>query len=159
MTASAVRAGMLVGVLALCGSGFVLADQGGKPADKGKKAAAGRGKHWDQFVKKFDANGDGKVSKEEFLSKRPAFDKMDANKDGSVTAEEVKALPAVQKRGGTGAGFMERFDADHDGKVTPAEYDAKRTTLFEKLDKNKDGMIDQSEVKAQPQAMEEAAAP
>src|SRR5262249_25358957 len=106
MRASVLRAGVLAGVLALCGSGFVLA-QGGHPPNKGKKTATGQGKHWDKFAKTFDANGDGKVSKEEFLAKRPAFDKMDANKDGAVTAEEVKALPAVQKRGGTGAGFME----------------------------------------------------
>jgi Ca2+-binding EF-hand superfamily protein len=78
------------------------------------------------------------------------FDKMDGNHDGSVTSDEVKAMPAVQKHGGTGQNFVAHFDGDKDGKVTTAEYDTKRTSFFDKMDKNKDGFIDQSEFKAQP---------
>jgi EF hand domain-containing protein len=157
MKVSLMRAGVLAGIVALGGAGLALA-QGSKPANSGQhkasgqahKSGAGQGQHWDMFVKAFDANGDGKVSKEEFLAKRPGFDKIDGNHDGSVTSEEVKAMPAVQKHGGTGQNFVAHFDADKDGKVTTAEYDAKRSTFFDKMDKNKDGMIDQSEFKAAP---------
>ena len=171
MRATLLRAGMVAGILALCGPSIPLAQDSTKPADPaapaapaepgkpakegkpaskaGKRNAYGKGQNWDAFAKKFDANADGKVSKEEFLAKRPAFDHIDGNHDGSVTADEVKAMPAVAKRGGSGQNFVARFDADKDGKVTTAEYDAKRTTLFEKIDKNKDGAIEQSELKGQ----------
>ena len=47
------------------------------------------------FAKKafatLDANGDGKVSRDEFLAQAGArFDRMDANKDGFVTPDEMK---------------------------------------------------------------------
>ena len=129
------------------------------PADKeshGKKSSGKRGQNWTGFAAIFDTDKDGKVSKAEFLAKRPAFDRADTSKDGSVTQEEFKALPAVQKKGGTGSGFMERFDTDKDGKVTAAEYDQKRTKLFEAIDKNKDGAIDQDEFKGHPKEAEDS---
>lgn len=105
-----------------------------------------RGQNWDKFVRLFDANHDGKVSKEELLAKHPGFDRADANHDGSVTADEMKALPAAQRHPGlAGAGFISRFDQDGDGKVTLDEFNAKRTAAFDAMDKNKDGFISQEE--------------
>jgi Ca2+-binding EF-hand superfamily protein len=158
MKVSLVRAGVLAGVFALCASGFALASTGSKPAShgKGQHPNAGSGQHWNEFAKAFDTNSDGKVSKDEFLAKRPIFDKIDANHDGTVTADEVKAMPAVSAKGGTGSGFVAHFDADKDGKVTTSEYDAKRAKFFDSLDKNKDGMIDQSEFHAQGAMMQDA---
>ncbi|HZN02091.1 MAG TPA: hypothetical protein VFD06_00740 [Candidatus Polarisedimenticolia bacterium] len=157
MRATLLRAGVVAGILALCGPGIVLADDQAQPADSGKpdskagkRKSFGKGENWETFAKIFDANSDGKVSKEEFLAKRPGFDRVDSNHDGSVTQEEVKALPAVQKKGGTGGGFVAHFDGDADGKVSTAEYDAKRSAFFDKVDKNKDGAIEQSELKAAP---------
>jgi Ca2+-binding EF-hand superfamily protein len=51
---------------------------------------AQRGKH--AGGKSADANGDGKVSRDEFLARAAArFDSLDANKDGVLTADEMKA--------------------------------------------------------------------
>ena len=147
MKATLLRAGVVAGIVALCGAGLALA--AGQSEAKGKKGK-GQGQHWDHFVKTFDANSDGKVSKEEFLAKRPGFDHIDGNHDGSVTSDEVKAMPAVQKKGGSGSAFVSHFDGDADGKVTTAEYDAKRSAFFDKVDKNKDGMIEESELKTAP---------
>jgi len=57
------------------------------------------------IIKNWDKNGDGSVSKEEWVAAgRPAerFDAVDANKDGKVTAEELAAAMAAmrQRQGG-----------------------------------------------------------
>lgn len=46
----------------------------------------------DQLKKDFDADGDGKVTRDEFVNgPTPLFDKADANADGFVTKHEAKA--------------------------------------------------------------------
>lgn len=56
------------------------------------------------IVKNWDKDGDGAVSKEEWIAAgRPAerFDLVDANKDGKVTAEELEtAMKAMRQRQG-----------------------------------------------------------
>ena len=57
------------------------------------------------IVKNWDKNGDGSVSKDEWVAAgRPAerFDAVDANHDGKVTAEELAAAMAAmrQRQGG-----------------------------------------------------------
>ncbi len=55
------------------------------------------------IVKSWDKNGDGAVSKDEWVAAgRPAerFDAVDANKDGKVTAEELTAAMARMRQGG-----------------------------------------------------------
>ena len=57
------------------------------------------------IVKQWDKNGDGAVSKDEWVAAgRPAerFDAVDANKDGKVTADELAAAMAAmrQRQGG-----------------------------------------------------------
>ncbi|MEY4484102.1 MAG: hypothetical protein RL693_1554 [Verrucomicrobiota bacterium] len=58
----------------------------------------------EEMFKKKDANGDGKVSKEEFTkgakdaAKAEArFTALDKDKDGSLTKEEFSAAPAKKK--------------------------------------------------------------
>ncbi len=56
------------------------------------------------IIKGWDKDGDGAVSKEEWVAAgRPAerFDAVDANKDGKVTAAELEAaMAAMRQRGG-----------------------------------------------------------
>ena len=56
------------------------------------------------IVKNWDKDGDGAVSKDEWVAAgRPAerFDAVDANKDGKVTAPELEAaMAAMRQRGG-----------------------------------------------------------
>jgi Ca2+-binding EF-hand superfamily protein len=56
------------------------------------------------IIKQWDKDGDGAVSKEEWIAAgRPAerFDLVDANKDGKITAEELTAaMKAMQQRQG-----------------------------------------------------------
>jgi hypothetical protein len=41
-----------------------------------------------------DRNGDGFVSRREFLGSREEFDQIDANKDGLISPEEAEAYAA-----------------------------------------------------------------
>jgi len=57
------------------------------------------------IIKNWDKDGDGAVSKEEWIAAgRPAerFDAVDANKDGKITAAELEAAMAAmrQRQGG-----------------------------------------------------------
>lgn len=75
-------------------------------ADAPKKPAEGDKPKMtpEEIFKKKDANGDGKISKEEFTkgAKDPAkaeerFTALDKDKDGSVSKEEFSAAPAKKK--------------------------------------------------------------
>lgn len=116
------------------------------PQAKGKHAGqAKKGQGWEKFAATFDANKDGKVTKDELLAKKPGFDHFDTNHDGFVTEDEINALPAAQKNPNL-KNWVAKFDTDGDHKVSAAEWDAKRTKAFETADKNHDGAIESSEV-------------
>ena len=90
---------------------------------------------------KADANGDGVITKTEFLADVDArFAKMDANKDGKLAKDE-------RPGGGEGRGgrMMGRADTDGDGAISLAEQRAQATRRFDRVDTNKDGKIDKAE--------------
>jgi len=137
----------VLAMMAVCGGSARAADEkpGAKAEGHGKHMPPGQG--WQALSAEFDANKDGKITKDEFKAKAPAFDRMDANKDGKVTKAEVEALPAAQKHPGA-SNFISRFDADGNGEVTRDEWNAKRAGAFDKADKNHDGAIDKDEAMA-----------
>ena len=96
-----------------------------------------------QRMKRYDADGDGKVTREEFRGPARAFDRFDANRDGVVTQEEMRARRADP--------VTRAADADKDGKVTKEEWSA----LFDRMDANGDGVLDASELRA-PRAADRA---
>ena len=82
------------------------------------------------FLDRFDSNGDGSITHEEFSSKAfERFDNLDTNKDGRVDSND------------RGVRYM-RADRNRDGKITKAEHDAMISEHFGRLDRNKDGQID-----------------
>lgn len=105
---------------------------GDKPKDKpkdgdkpkgGDKAKIKQAASPEEQFKKLDANGDGKLTAEEFVNaqvaalkqKAEATIKMkDANSDGAVTLEEFKAEPAKGKKG-------DKADAKVKGDPKPAD--------------------------------------
>jgi len=66
--------------------------QGGNATDRGQRAAAAvRGR--------IDANGDGKITKEEFTNAPTVlFDKFDADKNGELDAKELEAARGAADR-------------------------------------------------------------
>lgn len=95
-----------------------------------------------------DTNGDGKITFEEFTAAFPnatreRFDQLDSNKDGVIS-------PADRPAGAEGRlrqmrETLRRADADGDGKVTFEELQAVAPNItrevFDRLDRNKDGVI------------------
>lgn len=58
----------------------------------------------DRFLQRWDANGDGQVSKNEFGGKRRPFSDFDKNGDGVATREEIEAVFGGRANGGINTG-------------------------------------------------------
>ena len=56
----------------------------------------------------------------------------------------IAAAPALAQ-GVPGAHFIENWDADGDGQVTPEEVAAKRSEIFVMFDQSEDGVLDATE--------------
>jgi Ca2+-binding EF-hand superfamily protein len=97
-----------------------------------------------------DANGDGVVTKAEFLAGRNArFDKMDRNGDGVVSRDDFgKILKFRPQAGQKLDAFIAQADTSHDGKVSRAELAAAPTPIFDLADANHDGKVDKAEMAA-----------
>lgn len=71
-----------------------------------------------------DVDGDSRISRAEFLGQRiQRLTAMDANRDGSVTVEERRAARQTLMAARAGDRF-DRLDANDDGTVSRAEFDA-----------------------------------
>lgn len=109
-----------------------------------------------RMIERHDANGDGKVSLEEFQGRnKERFAEMDVNGDGYITEDEVRSEMGTmrgrwQGRGERGPGAMiERHDANEDGKVSAEEFPGP-AERFSELDKDGDGFITQDEADQGP---------
>lgn len=94
----------------------------------------------EQFAR-FDANGDGRITRSEFPADAALFDRFDANRDGAITrAEALKAMPdrASAER------QMRGFDRNHDGVITRSEFPG-NDNAFRQLDRNGDGIVSQAD--------------
>jgi Ca2+-binding EF-hand superfamily protein len=120
-------------------------------------ADGGRGQMW----QKADTNQDGAIDRAEFDAMRSGhFAKFDGDGNGIVTGAEIEAFMAARKaekadvphdeaatakRKDHGARMLKRLDADNDGNITAAEWQASAEKRFARLDANSDGKIEQAE--------------
>ena len=96
-----------------------------------------------QRMKRFDSDGDGKVTREEFRGSERMFDRFDKDNDGVITQDEVR------RRGSDS--LQRAADSDKDGKVSKEEW----TALFDRMDTNGDGTLDASEFRT-PKSVDRA---
>jgi Ca2+-binding EF-hand superfamily protein len=115
----------------LCASGLVLAQ-------------GGIGDPWER-IRRYDTDGDGRISREEFTGPERSFNRFDTDRDGFVTETEVRRLRGGrQGRLGPAAGAVRLFDTDGDGRVTAEEWEA----FFATADRNEDGVLQAAELSA-----------
>ena len=103
---------------------------------------------WER-MKRFDDDGDGKVTKKEFEGPDRMFDRFDTNKDGTVTQSEVRerrrrGRGSMGGRSGGADKLKRAADSDKSGSVSKKEWDA----YFDKMDENGDGVLDDGELRA-----------
>jgi Ca2+-binding EF-hand superfamily protein len=114
-----------------------------------QEGQGGGGGHFAQMIAAADTNHDGNITRAEFDAARTArFAQMDADHNGTLSASEMPQRP-----GGGGNGGM-RGDANSDGSVTRAEFDAEGQRLFARLDADNNGTITQAELQAAQQHMQ-----
>lgn len=99
-----------------------------------------------EMLAKSDANGDGRISRSEFIgARRDRFQRMDRNNDGYFTPDDLPRI--ARKRGGEKVDrLIEALDTNRDGRLTGPEFVVGPTRLFDLADRDRDGVIDRVEM-------------
>jgi Ca2+-binding EF-hand superfamily protein len=114
----------------------------------------------DNFIRRFDKNGDGVLSKDEVPpSIAQRFEQLDTNGDGKLDKQEIEAfLKRLRQRLATNKNakpvaqgitvdiILKRFDMNHDGKISREEAKGPLAKNFDRIDTNKDGYLDRKEL-------------
>ena len=99
---------------------------------------------------KIDTDGDGTVSKAEWLAyQEKVFAALDKDKSGNVEEKEFLAPSSDMATFATGGyarglqtkAMMHKIDTDGDGKVSHDEFIAYQTKVFDMMDKNHSGSL------------------
>ena len=103
-----------------------------------------------------DANGDGVITRAEFLAARNArFAKMDRNGDGVVARDDFGRILKFRPQAGERLDMLIRqADRNGDGRVTRDELANAPTPIFDRADANSDGRIDKAELAAAKSQLE-----
>jgi EF hand len=106
-------------------------------------------------LKAADLNRDGQLSLAELRqASEGMFRDVDANRDGQITRTEAAAFhkegvhSGKQSLRGKAAGDRLSGDADGDGAVTAAEFQAHIAEHFTEMDGNRDGLVSTAEREA-----------
>lgn len=102
---------------------------------------------WNRLSERFDTNGDGQVTKEEFESQSDRFERMDRNDDGVLTPADFEGIrrgPRGPRRGMMGAHLFRAADTDENGDLSREEW----TGFLGSVDTDGDGKLSRDELQA-----------
>lgn len=105
------------------------------------------------MIERHDRDGDRKVSRDEFPGPDEHFTRIDLDGDGFINQNEARQNPRPKGQGGRVPGKFYEDDTDGDGVVSRTEFSGP-ADHFERLDRNGDGAIQQSEARQGPPVME-----
>jgi hypothetical protein len=81
---------------------------------------------WSWLAQRYDANHDGKITKEEFLGPDDLFERLDRNHDGALTSTDLdwsdRSLFALQSM--PSRYWFSMIDANSNGRISHEEWDA-----------------------------------
>ncbi len=87
-----------------------------------------------------DANGNNRVTRDEWHASPEAFTWLNANRDGVLTRAEVEG-PANNQQGD----LFARLDVNRNNRINPTEWQWSRAS-FDRLDVNRDGVLTRAEM-------------
>jgi Ca2+-binding EF-hand superfamily protein len=93
---------------------------------------------WKWLVERMDKNRDGKITKQEFTGSTEQFDRLDRDHNGRLTPADFDWSDdaPINRQMRMIHPLFRRADADHDEKITRAEWQA----LFEQMAKGKEAL-------------------
>lgn len=108
-----------------------------------------------RMTQRLDAEGmsSGHITAAEHAARAgERFDSMDIDKDGKLAASEIGASHGAEsaawaKTRLSAAEKIKQLDSDGDGMLTRAEYADGSQRMFERLDRNRDGILSASEMR------------
>lgn len=128
----------LIVLASLAGADYAFAQDAGQPAAVENSSENHRG------GKRFNR---GPVDLEQF-SRMESLEAADTNGDGTLDRAEIEAHVLKQLVRRMSDRMERRLDIDGDGTVTLAEIEAQKAKEFAALDRNDDGKLDRSEMRA-----------
>ncbi|MFH1739151.1 MAG: EF-hand domain-containing protein [bacterium] len=104
-------------------------------------------------AQKSDLDGDGKITRDEFVGREEAFNALDADSDGAITGADFEKMftsktdddRTVSQIEELLGGFVKARDKDEDGYLSLQEYGGDKEA-FKRLDSDQDGRLSTREL-------------
>jgi Ca2+-binding EF-hand superfamily protein len=107
----------------------------------------GKSDRGEWLFERYDANQDGKITKDEITAARKAsLTKYDADKDGQLSLDEFQGLFNEIMRYRM-VRMFQKLDRDGDAKVSEAEIARRVDRMMARLDRDDNGEIDRNDLK------------